>query len=680
MKKTLLTLTLALCAAGVMAQSVDQLDARNRQLLQSVHKRDYSRHHLQSAIPLSAAKPANAVGTKDALGQMPEGSLWFPGEWEEVQAIVVTPYYYYLVPGHENDGSWFADPLVEGVADYYYGSFQNHRGTGSYISQIDTLSSFGQVSFYLMDAIQLGGAEAWVRVEQAADTLSVLSHLRTKGLRHDNVRFLVAPGNSFWYRDCGPICFYYGDHDSVAMLDFEYYPGRALDDSLPVYIHRQFGLPIYNTQIEWEGGNCLVDGTGMVFSSDQIYEGNGDEYGQLTWDGSNVNSINYQSKNPLTQANVRDSLAYLIGRRGVGILPAFKHDGGTGHIDLYADMVDENRFVFSVMPTQYQNWEDYATGTANMATLMSYTSLFGVNYTSTSIPFPGRSGGNYFTSETQYENYTRTYSNHTFVNNVIIQPCFTAVGADGLPNSTWDRQNILELQKAYPGYTIYCVNVSEFDGSGGAIHCITKQIPAENPVRILHSPVSGATGNTYLNTAAPISAIITNHSGIASASVVYRVNGGEWQTVSLAAGADNSFAASIPTNTFAATDTVEYYISATSNNGKTMTKPITASQGGYYKFSFADPSGIADVNADSHFGQFYPNPATDRAQMVVSGLDGGRYEVTLFDATGRALQSGTFVPQGDALYTVNTSLLASGSYTVVFRSGSDVVSRRLIVK
>ena len=40
------------------------------------------------------------------------------------------------------------------------------------------------------------------------------------GLRHDHLRFLHGEGSSIWYRDCGPICFYYGDEDNLAMLDF----------------------------------------------------------------------------------------------------------------------------------------------------------------------------------------------------------------------------------------------------------------------------------------------------------------------------------------------------------------------------------------------------------------------------------------------------------------------------
>ena len=337
--------------------------------------------------------------------------------------------------------------------------------------------AFSENAAALLDLVkataQMGGAEAWVRVEDLADSTAVLTHLATMGLRHNNIRFLEAPGNSFWYRDCGPICFYYGEGDTVGMLDFEYYPGRALDDSLPVFIERQFGLPNFTTSIEWEGGNCLVDGTGMVLSSDHIYSANADNEGQYAWDGENINSLYQIQKNRLTQAQVRDSMSRLIGTRATHILPAFRYDGGTGHVDLYADMLDENLFIFSQMPEAYSNWYDYKVGQKNMDSLCSYQSYFGATYRRRYIPFPSKDDGSNFGNQSQYDQqYTRTYSNHTFVNNVIIQPCFSPVGSDGMPTADWDRANIEELKRVYAGYTIYCVDVREFDGTGGAKYAI----------------------------------------------------------------------------------------------------------------------------------------------------------------------------------------------------------------
>ena len=368
-------------------------------------------------------------------------------------------------------------------------------------------------------------------------------------------------------------------------------------------------------------------------------------------------------------------------------MPAFKYDGGTGHVDLYADMRDENTFVFSQMPDAFSTWYDYKVGKKNMDSLCSYQSYFGDNYRCNLIPFPSRDNGSNFTNQTQYNNqYTRTYSNHTFVNNLIIQPCFSAVGTDGMPTAEWDRANIEELKKAYPGYIIYCIDVREFDGSGGAIHCITKQIPAEHPIRILHNNLHGNTGATYNTSNAPINAEITNVDGVQSAKVVYRFAEGAWNEVAMTAGANNTYNAQIPTSGQLNGEytLVEYYISATSNAGKTITKPMTASNGGYFKFYLGNnanpPVAIETVDAEQRFGQFYPNPAVTEANMVIDLANGENYTVSIIDQSGRTVHTSSLQAAGSIVYTINASRLASGVYTVVFNGDSQRIARKLIVQ
>ncbi len=721
MKKIVLMLAAAAVTLGAAAQSQQPTEQMMREFRQTIQKRDISRHHLETTIPLSAAAPAS----KKASKALPEDRVWFPGEWEEVKAIVVTPYYDYSPLESQGAGYWMADPLVTGWATYYKytAGGWSEQGMGPYKATMDTNSTFGKVFFYLMDGIQLGGAEAWVRVEQMNDTSKVIRTLTRMGLRHDNVKFLVGPGNSFWYRDCGPICFYYGDEDSVAMLDFTYYPGRALDDSLPSIIYWQKGIPNYQTDIEWEGGNCLVDGAGMVVSSDAIYSNNADRYGQLTWDGQDINTLTYKQVSPLSQSQVRQGLHDLLGQRSTYVIPAYRYDGGTGHIDLYADMYDENGFVFSVMPDDYSSWRDYQTGAQNMADLCSYQSFFErPYYTMATLPFPSKDNGSNFNSQTEYDNsYTRTYSNHTFVNNVILQPCFSQV-VNGQPSAQWDRDNIAAIAAAYPGYTIYPVDVREFDGSGGAIHCVTKQIPADSPIRILHKNIHGEMTAGLGSNDLPVSAIITNNTGIAHAEVVYRVNGvGDWQTLNLTANGNRWYGNFPFSQLNTVVESVEYYISATSNAGKTITKPMTASQGGYYSFSFGTDALVdsswfdfdttaVDMNditftfgsnwasedqseqnpqhlaiesveeVEQAFGQFYPNPAADKANLIIDLGNGANYAVTIFDQTGRIIYNGKLQSSGKVIYTVDAARLAAGVYNVVFSNSDTQVVRRLIVK
>lgn len=728
MKKILLSIAVLGLAFSAAAQSVNHDSQMMKEWRQMKQKRDISGQAAKSNIPLG---PATA-STKQAQA-LPNDRVWFPGEWEEVQAIVVTPYYSYLPDTNLGSGMYMADPLVSGVAEYYkYNATRGWQSTGimgPYKATMDTSSTFGNTFFYLMDGIQQGHAQAWVRVEKAQDSLKVLRTLQRKNLRHDNIRFVVGPGNSFWYRDCGPICFYYGDQDSVAMMDFEYYPGRALDDSLPSLIYRQMHLPNYINTIEWEGGNCLVDGAGLLFSSDAVYSNNSDGYGQLTWNGRDVSTINYSTKARLTNAQTKEALRSLLGQRETHILPAYRYDGGTGHIDLYADMCEENGFVFSIMPSNYSNWTDYRTGASNIDSLCSYTSIFDRPYYKSEIPFPCTDNGANFPNQSTYDQqYTRTYSNHTFVNDLILQPCFSAV-VNGVPSAAWDQERVEALKAAYPGYTIYPVDVREFDGSGGAIHCITKQIPADNPIRILHKSIVGS-ANDMSGRNIPVSAIITNRSGIANAECTYRINGGEWQTVSLN-GNGNKFSGVIPaidyTDYAGELDTigivsVEYYISATSNNGKTITKPMTAHQGGYYnfflngaeetidsvKYDFStDPRPMTDITfvfdgnrttlddstdptpidpvaieevAESNFGQFYPNPASEQASIAINLGNGGNYKVTIVDNMGRTVHTAALQTAGSINFSIRTDRLATGIYNVIFSGNGQNIVRRLVVK
>lgn len=698
MKKAIfaaLALTLAIAAS---AQTNDELFQARLQF----HQRNASQKHLDGKRTLS---PTPADAPKDNQGVRMPDNVWFPGEWEEVKAIVTTVYYNYYPEGHENDQYWTADPLLGGYADYYH--YQNgwqEAGMGRYTSSPDTSSQqFSKVFYYLIDAIQAGGAESWVRVEHLSDSNIIKRHLHTMGLRHDNMRFIEGYGNSFWYRDCGPIAFYYGEGDTIGMMDFMYYPGRALDDSLPHYIEQQMGIPNFLTTIEWEGGNCLVDGAGRLFTSDAIMDGNGDTYGQLTWDGTNPNTIRYTSKPSLTRQKVIDSLNHIMAPRGTSLLPAYIYDGGTGHIDLYADMWDENEFVFSLMPDHYSSWTDYMTFQNNVDSLLSWQSIHGVNYKARTIPFPCTNDGGYFSNQRYYNNnFTRTYSNHTFVNNLIIQPVFSNV-VNGKPTSAWDLARYDSLYRAYPGYTLYPINVASFDGSGGAIHCITKQIPADSPIRILHQSITGH--HPEFTESVSVAATITNNTGIAEAKLYYRVENGDWQQELLHADDPNEqahysasvqFPQAIPDNM---SIKVDYYLSATSNGGKTITKPMTAAQGGYYTFYLGtgtpaeDTSvvrnqpviggtcsgncytevGIAQVS-ENGLGQFYPNPADGQSSIEVSQA----CQMQVLDLMGRVVYQNNLSQPG--IYSLNTSRLAKGLYNVVFTTDNSREVRKLMVR
>ena len=610
MKHLFTTALLFLLTAGSYAQgTADQPGTANGGIFKVLNKRAYTGQYPLPQLPI--ATPEDRRAAHDALGQPLTFTdrVWFPGEWEEVKAIVVSPTYIHWVPEHVNDNHYGAVPLVEGWASYEY--YKNPEdvterpeivGYGPYVTQLDVKSDIGKVFLYIMDGIQKGGAEAWVRIESADDEQTIRSVMTEMGLSTDKLRFFVSAGNQYWFRDCGPICFYYGEEDKLAMLDFFYGSDRPIDDLLPSVLHRKMGIPNYITTVKWEGGNCLVDGIGGLVTSTAMYRQNEDTYGPVVWDGKDFKTIKFAPREPLTEDQTDKALMGMLGQNSLVVLTALKHDGGTGHVDLYADATDENGFLFTKMPEQYSKWEDYAIAEKNVAYMYNQPSGWDRKYYDMGrLPFPAKNDGSDFTDEKDYENYTRSYANHAIVNNYILQPCFSPVDENHMPTAEWDRKNIEAMQKCYPGYTFYCIDMRQLDGQGGSIHCVTKQIPADNPVRILHKNIHGSVNAGTLTTI-PFSAIITNKSGIKSAKLVYRVDHGEWQTTELK-GNGNCWSGTVPTSSFAVGKPVDYYISATSNNGKTTTKPVNAAHGGYYNFTLSD-----QVSYDENMFDFGTEP------------------------------------------------------------------------
>ena len=588
----LLALTVTANAQDKKQQTVD--------IHKMLQKRSITNILPKPDFPIATAEDMRRA--KDASGaplSFPD-RVWFPGEWEEVKAIVVAIPYLYYVPDKKEDTRYSARPIVQGYAIWYYAESKDEPvkevGRGAYESYFNLDSESGQVSLRLIDAIQRAGVEAWVRIEQAGDEQVIRYYMETHDMRTDKIRFFVSGGNSVWFRDCGPICFYYGDEDKLAMLDFLYDYDRPLDDVLPSVLHRWQGIPNYINQVVWEGGNCLVDGAGGLMTSTAMYELNQDKTGPVIWDGKDPQTIKYTTREPLNADQCHDALKGMVGQAGTNIVERLIHDGGTGHIDLYADAIDENGFLFARMPETYKDWKDYAILEGNVAYMLKQKNCWQDAYVNWGdLPFPSYDDGSDWNSEEEYGKFARTYANHLIVNNYILQPCFSPVDVDYMPTAAWDRANIEAMKKLYPGYTFHCLDMRTYDGTGGSIHCITKQIPADNPVRILHDALYNKVNFGTL-TEVPFSAFITNKSGIQKASLHYLVGDGEWQKVDMTSNG-NRWYCRVPASNFPKGKTVFYYIEATSNNGKTVTKPVTANNGGYYDFT---PDETAEYKADDY--------------------------------------------------------------------------------
>ncbi len=492
----------------------------------------------------------------------------FPGEFEELQGVFVNyPYGF--------DGISIAE---------------NQDGSPS------TAKFFRD----LVNAIQQAGVKAYISIRDEIDKDILIQYFNDKGTPLSNYQFLVNPTNSIWSRDFGPIDFYYGDDDKIGWVDLNYYAGRELDDDLTPIWAAEFGIDYTYLPMEFEGGNILMNGQQTMTTSSRIYTA--------------------FANNSYTESEINEMLINGFNLDNLYVLDELEDDGGTAHIDLYIDMINENSFVYTKQPSQMANitnYTDYQDVLDNIEYLKSQTNSAGVNnpYMFSTVPFPTRDDGSIYNDASEINSTNRTYSNHLIINKTIIQPVFND-GVNG--NITGDEASLDILRKRYPGYNIITIDGRRLEGSGGSVHCVTKEFHAENPIRFKHYQYSNQVN--FCDSNYPVEVTITNKSGISQATLYSRVKGtSAWNQTNMVLASNNLWQSAITLTTTLNNETIEYYISATSDNGKTMTLPMTAAEGGAYTFRCT--SSCSEVVNTFPYNESFENSLGDWTQETNDDID-----------------------------------------------------------
>lgn len=558
----------------------------------------------------------------------------FPGEWEEMQGVFIS--WPYLFPSKLVD-TVRANPNADIWKTIAYG-------------------------------VQLGGAKIYINIKKVADSNAIKKYMIDKGFPLTNYRFLVNVGDDIWARDFGQVPFYYDTDDKMGWIDFKYYPGRDNDNLLPTKWASQLGgIKVITSKINWEGGNIIMDGmNNEIIGSDMVYE---------------LNSA-FQS---LTPAKVIDSIKEYLNTSKINLVPYLKQEGGTGHIDLYLQRADEATLVFAKMPVEMANimrndtsvfvWDDYRIASENLDSFKSYKTSFNnkSNYIFQTT-LPKNDNNAWYQSGSEYENYTRTYSNSLIVNNVIVQPIFYD-NIDG--NETWDLSSLEKVKTAFSGYEIVPIDMRTFDGSGGSVHCITKEFPASNPIRMFHYPYR----DSFLyQSKFPINITLKNQSGIDSAFVFYRIKGKtEWIKIPLSYVSDNDYFANINSSSKGG-EIIEYYIQATSTNGKTMRKPIPAPKG-FYTFKIkTNPKPTTSISSQvAEINMIYPIPATNNLYLSIQNPTKSIVEIHIYDLNGRIVLN-RFESKNFEKINLDVSSLKTGSYILeIFVNGISNGFRKIMI-
>lgn len=513
-----------------------------------------------------------------------------------------------------------------------------------------------QFTAILTEIVRYGCQEGLVFI-LTADSNSVKTALTNASIPLNNIRFIrgfTTSGNTIWSRDYGPWAVYSGVADSLKLIDWIYNRPRPGDDTNSVTIGQYINVPVHRTLVAPSdlvntGGNFMVDGHGTGFASKLILSENaaGNSYGVSAKTESQINSI-------------------MNTWMGIGLNRYIKMDilpyDQIHHIDMHMKLLDEETILMGQYPAGVADGPQIE---ANLQyVLNNFQTCFGKPYKVVRIPMPPAANGQYPPSGDY-----RTYTNSLIINKTVLVPIYA---------SPYDTTALRIYREAMPGYKIYGINSNAIIPSLGTIHCITKEIGVKEPVFISHSAVR----NTTNQGAQFVKSYIKTKSGVASASLYWRTDTtvAYSQIAMTAAGAD-TFTASIPGQVYG--KTVYYYISAASNSGRTVTKPLTAPSG-YIKYNVLQPVSISNepANISSYsLSQNYPNPFNPATKINYTIPKGEFVTLKVYDINGKEIASlvNSYQTPGSYNYTFDGSRLSSGVYFYRILAGSFSEYRSMIL-
>ena len=478
-----------------------------------------------------------------------------------------------------------------------------------------------------------------------SDSNSVKSYLQAGGVPLYNLEFLVTGFNTIWVRDYGPWTAYTNDIDTLNIIDWIYNRPRPLDDVTPLFFANYIGVPIYQTtappyDLIHTGGNIMIDGHGTAFSSKLVLN-------------ENPSKIETQ---------IDEIMNKFLGIDRYIKMNNLPYDV-IHHIDMHIKLLDEETLLVGQYPPGVADGPQIE---ANLQyVLNNFQTSFGRQYKVVRIPMPPDAYGQYPPSGDY-----RTYTNSMIINKTVIIPTY---------EYQYDTTAYRIYREAMPGYNIGGINSNSIIPSLGAIHCIVKEVGVSEPVWISHAKMDSV---IYEEDSIAVSAVIKTVSGVSGASVYWT--------------ADTSLGFSSAAMQFVSGDTavgyipaqpdsteIFYYILASSNSGRTVTKPIVAPEG-YYKFMVEN--SVTDIADNYHPQEFYlsqnyPNPFNPTTKIEFKILDRRFVVLKVYDMLGNEVASLVNEEKSAGTYEIifEASDLPSGVYFYTLKAGSFKESNKMIL-
>lgn len=498
----------------------------------------------------------------------------------------------------------------------------------------------------LKEIVRYGQDETEVYII-CSDSVAVINYLTLNNVPLNRVHYILAPFNTIWCRDYGPWNIYSNDVDSLSLIDWIYNRPRPKDDTVNASIQRYTGLPMYQTTVSptdliHTGGNFMADGLGTGFSSNLIVNENPNH----------------------TIAEIDTIMNRFMGINRYIKMNVLPYDD-IHHIDMHMKLLDEETILVGEYPTGVA---DGPVIESNLQTVLNtYNSPFGTPYKVIRIPMPPDANGLYPNLGGDY----RTYANAVFVNKTVLLPTY---------DEQYDTTAIRIWREAMPGYRVVGINCNSIIPNLGAIHCITKEVSAADPLLIVHQPLRD-TYNSSLDYT--VNARIQHRSGIANASIYYRTDTLQpyiATSMNLSNPGNNTWSGTIPAQ--AVGTTVYYYVEGNSVSGKHQVRPLPA-PAGYWKFNVLLNTGISTFPKSTtvYLGAAYPNPSRDVFVVPVKTDYSTTCSLEIKNMLGQTVLSiyrGTI--QGERSFIVNSGNLPSGMYMIELKTPESIRQEKILIR
>ena len=499
----------------------------------------------------------------------------------------------------------------------------------------------------LRQIVEVGVQECKVIITTQNES-SVTSYLTNQGVDLTNVEFLNTGSNSIWIRDYGGNTIYSDDVGERALTDWIYNRPRPLDDIMPTEHANMIGMPIYVTDtgindLVNTGGNYMSDGLGNAFASNLILEEN--EAG---------NPYNVSAK---TEDEIDAIMNAYMGIENYIKMETLPYDE-IHHIDMHMKLLDEETILVSRYPEGVADGPQIEENINYV--LSNFQSPFGTPYEIKWIDAPPSTSGSY----PDTGGYYRTYSNAVFVNKSIIVPTY---------RPEVDEPALDYIRELLPGYNVVGIDVDNSNepliASLGAIHCITHTIGVDEPLWIVHQPINEVpTSNTNVS----INAMIKHISGINNATVYWREAGeSEFNQLSMTIIGDDNWSVDLLIPSGA--ESIEYYIEAEANSGKSLARPLVAPEG-FWTFIVANLSN--EEWADNNISAPYPNPTSEEVSFQLNQIEGA-VKVSIYNILGQKLNTTTIV-EANGILTLDLNKEWEGTLLVTFEGEFGKVTKKII--